>query len=698
MNETKSTASQSSKKSWASSSIARSVLKRAITRTFLAQNLTKIPQKNSYFPDTHKTKEWRLSFGVLKPDSLWKLGWDILGVFQILYLAFTLPFALSYGNVSNFSLIIKFIEVFCYLDILINFNTGYYTGSILIKDHKLICKRYLKSWFFWDLVSSIPLEDMLPYMELSAVEEDPSNPFEFDSLYLIKTLWLLRLLRFSKVQRVLYNMMNQFPSPTLMVLIRVLSFLGLAFYAVHWMSCIVFSAHRLSYQTLPEAWSNFNIPRFDKYIYYFFYVFETMATVGYLSIATDPREKILVLLVMYTSGLIYGYLIEGVKEAIAKSGERSAYYRNIALQIKYYMNSHKLPSALKAKVFRYIENLERIADENILDETEVLQSFSLTIKEEILLRTRGLYLINSAPFRNYSQYFLRYLVHFLDVEVFGPHDRIVKEDQLERSMYWIFNGSVEIYDQKTLTTFRELFKGKYFGEIGFFLGQKRCASVSSTGYTELFELKHSKFNNLIKVRHNEEEVTKLLVRQCEQDLSALGVRCYFCSEMGHTARDCKRYVYIVDYNSIIRKSDYRKYKISKTVKKNEKNDSNKSFKKKVAGIEQFRRYGIKNLPGRPENFGSFKNRATLMQKARSYQTDSSRLTFDSRLALIEEAKLLGDDFDKSPDVMPASYQFSKNFVNVHSMKTEKIHPSSSWEDSFSYPLEVPNFEKHGLLL
>ncbi|CAG9325254.1 unnamed protein product [Blepharisma stoltei] len=30
-----------------------------------------------------------------------------------------------------------------------------------------------------------------------------------------------------------------------------------------------------------------------------------------------------------------------------------------------------------------------------------------------------------------------------------------------------------------------------------------------------------------------------------------------------------------------------------------------------------------------------------MQKSRSYQTDSSRLAFDSRLELIEEAKLLG---------------------------------------------------------
>ncbi|CAG9318527.1 unnamed protein product [Blepharisma stoltei] len=690
MNKSTRAISKNTRKIWASTSIAQSVLKRAVTSTFATQNMTASTLRSSYFPDPHARHRWHLNFGVFKPDSNWKLLWDICGISQILYLAFILPFALSYGNVRHFNFIIKFIEAFFYFDILVNMNTGFYFSGSFITDHKSIWNRYLKSWFPLDLISSIPLEDIMPYMDLG--DDTRGNPFEFHALYFVKTLWLLRLLRFVKIKKVLYQIMDEFPHPILIALVRILTFFGIAFFATHWMSCIIYASHRLAFQTIPEIWIKYDIPRSDKWLFYFFYVFETMATVGYISIVTDPREKILILLIMYMSGLIYGYLIEGIREAISKSQQQQSYFRSAVLRMKFYMTNNKIPSSLRSRVFLFIEHLERIADENILDETEILQSLSLPLKEEILIKTRGYFLFNSAPFRNYSHYFLRYLVHFLEIQVFGPGDLIIKEGEIGKNIYWIFNGSVEIYDQKTFSTFRDLFKGKYFGEIGFFLNKKRCASAKAKTYTELFELKRYKFNQLTSTRHSEEETTNLLAKQCERDLSALGVRCYFCSEIGHAARDCKKYVFIVDHKKVIKKADHRKYQISKIVSRDKIAEKNKMYRKKISQVEQFRRYDTKNLPGREEHLANFQDRSSLVAKARLYQMNSSRYSNASSLALIEEE--LGEvshDSEMPNELLPESFQFGKNFVRKHMIsRSENMEPSIGGSIVFSS--EIPSTE------
>ena len=42
------------------------------------------------------------------------------------------------------------------IDIIVNFNTGFYKKGYLVMKRKEIIKNYMKTWFFMDLLASFP--------------------------------------------------------------------------------------------------------------------------------------------------------------------------------------------------------------------------------------------------------------------------------------------------------------------------------------------------------------------------------------------------------------------------------------------------------------------------------------------------------------------------------------------------------------
>jgi len=70
------------------------------------------------------------------------------------------------------------IDILFLVDILLNFNTGFYNKSTLILQRAKIAKDYLGQWFWIDLVSSMPYTWILAWsqgMTLRQVEADDAN-------------------------------------------------------------------------------------------------------------------------------------------------------------------------------------------------------------------------------------------------------------------------------------------------------------------------------------------------------------------------------------------------------------------------------------------------------------------------------------------------------------------------------------------
>merc|ERR1712070_327058 len=93
--------------------------------------------------------------------------WDMVLTILCLYIGIMLPF--QYAFEQDFSsaatdVIImtdRIVNIFFMLDVFLNFRTGFvsFDGEIVM-DWKRIAKQYVRSWFFLDVLSSIPFDDL----------------------------------------------------------------------------------------------------------------------------------------------------------------------------------------------------------------------------------------------------------------------------------------------------------------------------------------------------------------------------------------------------------------------------------------------------------------------------------------------------------------------------------------------------------
>ena len=115
-------------------------------------------------------------------------------------------------------------------------------------------------------------------------------------------------------------------------------------------------------------------------------------------------------------------------------------------------------------------------------------------------------------------------------------------------MYFIQNGTVNIYQESTGSIYSELGPRAYFGEIGFFLQIQRCASAQCVDFVDLLSLSRANVNYLLEKFPEAMQATNVLSIQCnEGNLTELLVRCYICKELGHVALICRKILLNNDY-------------------------------------------------------------------------------------------------------------------------------------------------------
>jgi len=94
-----------------------------------------------------------------------KAVWDYIQLVFILYISITAPFKVAFledYEYVGWDLFDHGVDVILGLDMIINFFTPYYLKHSLETSHWKIAKRYLKLWFWLDLISIIPFQLIIP--------------------------------------------------------------------------------------------------------------------------------------------------------------------------------------------------------------------------------------------------------------------------------------------------------------------------------------------------------------------------------------------------------------------------------------------------------------------------------------------------------------------------------------------------------
>lgn len=135
----------------------------------------------------------RLDRCVILPTTPMRVFWDVVLMVGMVYELWQMAFELAFVADDALPLVFQYVStavtVYFFADILLNFNTAIYIRDRVIMKRWAIAKHYFKTWFWLDLIASVPWS-----LLISNVFARPMRLLRFLKVAkLIKGLYLLRL-------------------------------------------------------------------------------------------------------------------------------------------------------------------------------------------------------------------------------------------------------------------------------------------------------------------------------------------------------------------------------------------------------------------------------------------------------------------------------------------------------------------------
>ncbi|XP_050992303.1 potassium/sodium hyperpolarization-activated cyclic nucleotide-gated channel 2 [Labeo rohita] len=392
-------------------------------------------------------------------------------------------------------------DTFFLMDLVLNFRTGIIIedNSDIILDPKTIKKKYLRTWFIVDFVSSIPVDYIFLIVEKGIDSEVYKTARALRIVRFTKILSLLRLLRLSRLIRYIHQWEEIFHMTydLASAVMRIFNLIAMMLLLCHWDGCLQFLVPML--QDFPsDCWVSLNKMVNDTWSeLYSFAVFKAMShmlCIGYGRQAPESLSDIwLTMLSMIVGATCYAVFIGHATALIQSLDSSRRQYQEKYKQVEQYMSFHKLPADFRQKIHDYYEHRYQ---GKMFDEESILEELNEPLREEIVnFNCRKL--VASMPlFANAEPNFVTAMLTKLRFEVFQPGDYIIREGTIGKKMYFIQHGVVNVITKGTVGM--KLSDGSYFGEICLLTRGRRTASVRAETYCRLYSLSVDNFNEVLE--------------------------------------------------------------------------------------------------------------------------------------------------------------------------------------------------------
>ncbi|KAL4608066.1 potassium/sodium hyperpolarization-activated cyclic nucleotide-gated channel 2-like [Arapaima gigas] len=392
-------------------------------------------------------------------------------------------------------------DTFFLTDLVLNFRTGIVIedNTEIILDPEKIKKKYLKTWFVVDFVSSIPVDYIFLIVEKGMDSEVYKTARALRIVRFTKILSLLRLLRLSRLIRYIHQWEEIFHMTydLASAVMRIFNLIGMMLLLCHWDGCLQFLVPML--QDFPDdCWVSLNKMVNDSwselYSFALFKAMSHMLCIGYGRQAPESLSDIwLTMLSMIVGATCYAMFIGHATALIQSLDSSRRQYQEKYKQVEQYMSFHKLPADFRQKIHDYYEHRYQ---GKMFDEESILEELSEPLREEIVnFNCRKL--VASMPlFANAEPNFVTAMLTKLRFEVFQPKDYIIREGTIGKKMYFIQHGVVNVLTKGTMGM--KLSDGSYFGEICLLTRGRRTASVRAETYCRLYSLSVDHFNEVLE--------------------------------------------------------------------------------------------------------------------------------------------------------------------------------------------------------
>lgn len=441
---------------------------------------------------------------VIHPLSRFRYYWDIvlfvhlwcnLLVTPVLVAFFTYrftPFTFAFNTT---------LDVVNILELLLSFRTG----VILTRDRgieltrKAIRRHYMRSWFLLDLIAALPFDLVLATLAF-ALPSFGITPTS--ALYSARALRVLKLTRLGKLlnvgkmgditKRIMQAQADDLSTRNLMVV--VLDIAAFLFYMLtmgHWMACLLFIVPMID-DFPDDSWVHLgeleNSDWWTQYTEGFFKSTSHILCIGYGSSAPlNVPDTWITIFSMLFGATIFAVFIGNATALITELNISEQRYREKIEEVEDLMEYRKFPNELREKIYTYYEN--RFSGK-MFDENDIFRLLTENLHMDILRHNCRDLIKSMRIWSDADPVFIDEVVMMLRFEFFQGGDLIVKEGDLGDKMYFIEDGTVEVYVSKapspTVLAFMD--KGRYFGEICLVMKTKRTAGIRAQSNCHMYSL------------------------------------------------------------------------------------------------------------------------------------------------------------------------------------------------------------------
>ncbi|XP_069818480.1 potassium/sodium hyperpolarization-activated cyclic nucleotide-gated channel 2 [Dendropsophus ebraccatus] len=392
-------------------------------------------------------------------------------------------------------------DTFFLMDLVLNFRTGIVIedNTEIILDPQKIKRKYLRTWFVVDFVSSIPVDYIFLIVEKGIDSEVYKTARALRIVRFTKILSLLRLLRLSRLIRYIHQWEEIFHMTydLASAVMRIFNLIAMMLLLCHWDGCLQFLVPML--QEFPSnCWVSINKMVNDSwselYSFALFKAMSHMLCIGYGRQAPESMSDIwLTMLSMIVGATCYAMFIGHATALIQSLDSSRRQYQEKYKQVEQYMSFHKLPADFRQRIHDYYEHRYQ---GKMFDEDSILEELNEPLREEIVnFNCRKL--VASMPlFANADPCFVTAMLTKLKFEVFQPTDYIIREGTIGKKMYFIQHGVVSVLTKGNKEV--KLSDGSYFGEICLLTRGRRTASVRADTYCRLYSLSVDHFNEVLE--------------------------------------------------------------------------------------------------------------------------------------------------------------------------------------------------------
>ncbi len=370
-----------------------------------------------------------------------------------------------------------------------------------------IRQNYVHSWFAVDLISSIPVDDMV--VAVNKATDTKSSVNFMKAIKLTKLFKLLRLLRVGRLLRKIQQLYN-IKYGTVMIW----SFGVMLCIVAHWVGCLyyVYCINKND----PDSWifsdgegtqAGVFVERtsFQKYVTLFYWSITTMTTIGYGDINPGTTgERFFVIIAMSVGAGQFAYGLSNVVTAILNSNMAEVKFENLMDGLTDWNRLHDLSNDSSGNLqhqYLFYVHAESTADLFADDRVNALAVLSSGLRRQIMIETANVLFPESPATAHrlpslYDQLFKCELVQAMIPVIFSPEDTLMSDDPdkghfQSLNYFYLARGRVSVQLRGKMCSdprYTELMdEGCTLGEFSIFLGE----DFPDTGFEQLHAVARS---------------------------------------------------------------------------------------------------------------------------------------------------------------------------------------------------------------